>query len=73
MVKVKQSPGKKSKPAKVPYKTEPHDFDGTQFVDARASELFHSYFNNHHIIAEREVSLADLPTTSISSHFTSHN
>ncbi|KAB1206293.1 hypothetical protein CJ030_MR7G011786 [Morella rubra] len=54
MVKVKQSPGKKSKPAKVPYKTKPHDFDGTQFVDACASELFHSYFNNHHIIAERE-------------------
>ncbi|KAB1223637.1 hypothetical protein CJ030_MR2G023037 [Morella rubra] len=73
MVKRKQPAGSSSKPTKVPRKSKPRPFDASRFVDARASELFHSTFHNRKVIVEREVLLAELPVATVSSYFSSRH
>ncbi|KAB1210613.1 hypothetical protein CJ030_MR6G010297 [Morella rubra] len=73
MVKRKQPAGSSSKPTKVPRKSKPCPFDASHFVDARASELFHSTFHNRKVIVEREVLLAELPVATVSSYFSSRH
>ncbi|KAB1224398.1 hypothetical protein CJ030_MR2G019393 [Morella rubra] len=50
MVKRKQPAGSSSKPTKVPHKSKPRPFDASRFMDARASELFHSTFHNRKVL-----------------------
>ncbi|KAB1202163.1 hypothetical protein CJ030_MR8G020241 [Morella rubra] len=73
MVKRKQLAGRSSKPTKVPRKSKPRPFDASRFVDARASELFHSTFHNRKVIVEREVLLAELPVATVYSYFSSRH
>ncbi|KAB1209416.1 hypothetical protein CJ030_MR6G006208 [Morella rubra] len=54
MVKHKQPACRSSKPTKVPRKAKPHPLDASCFVDARASELFHSTFHNRKVFVEHE-------------------
>ncbi|KAB1202643.1 hypothetical protein CJ030_MR8G020263 [Morella rubra] len=73
MVKRKQLAGRSSKPTKVPRKSKPRPFDASRFVDARASELFHSTFHNRKVIIEREVLLIELPVATVYSYFSSRH